>query len=389
MERTKVFILSTFLLVTYNSCIDRFYPEDQINFVPRLVIDGIITNAAKPQEIVISRASSTKDPAFIPYSGCTVDVVDDQDRVFRFEEAIDRPGVYFASIDNQYLAHGSQFQLSVITPQNRQYSSTFEEMTSSPPIDTAYYELTTLPTSDPDYFIDGLQFYLDFMASNKYGKNYLFGLEESYEYHSTWPIRSYIDETGFVSSPADYSRFICYQTQDLADIFLLSTSNLSENTYIKYPLNFVSDHTQRLLYNYSLKITQYSISESAYAYWETLQKNNQESDGLFAKQPATVKGNIYNIDDPEEIVLGYFGVSSITTRQLLLKHIDELSFNEVPYCKAIFPDAGLPVAPRPLYLVRVKNPKDPEGPLVWGYSGSECFDCTLLGGSVTKPDYFD
>ncbi len=386
MKTTTVIVFMMFLLT---SCVERYYIDEHIENIPKLVVDGIVSNESDTQKIVLSKTSSTEDPEFLPYSACFVQVIDEEGNSFGFEESPDEPGHYYGHIAEDYLSEGSNFRLQISTPENKHYSSTFEKYSPSPSIDTVYYEIQSIPTSEPGELIDGAQFYLDFLASDDYGQKYLFRLEESFEYHSTWPIRAYIDETGFHASPADYSKFICYKTSELPQIFLLSTSNLTENTYIKYPLHFVDDHTQRLLYNYSLLIKQYSLSESAYEFWKILKENNQDEEGLFAKQPSVIKSNISNDDHPDEIALGYFGVSSVVTYRLILKTVEELSFRKVPYCKPIYPDAGLPIAPRPLYLVRMRNPKDPEGPMVWGYSGSECFDCTLLGGTVDKPPFFD
>ena len=370
------------------SCIDRYYPEEYIESTSKLVVDGIITDESEMQKIVLSKTSSLEKQEFIPYSYCIVQVSDDKGNSFFFEEQADEPGNYYGQIEEQFLTVGSKFRLEVVTPENKRYLSSYEELLPSPDIDTVYYEIISMPTSDPEVFIDGAQFYLDFFATDEFGKNYLFRLEETYEYHSTWPIRSYFDETGFVSSPADYSKFICYKTDLIPTIFLLTTSNLVENTYIKYELNFVNDHTQQLLHHYTLYIKQYALSESAYNFWKILKENNQDIESLYAKQPQIIIGNIKNADNSGEPALGYFGVSSVVTHRLTIKKSEGLSFNEVPYCTPIWPETGFPPT-KPLYLVGMKNPKDPEGPSGWGYADAECFDCTLLGGTVVKPPFFE
>ncbi len=378
--KTKIMLASTVFLMI--SCVERYYLDEHIESITKLVVEGYISNKSETQHIVLSRSSSPDNPEFTPYSGCTVHVVDEGDRTFDFQEATDEPGNYYGQIEEQYLFEGAKFQLFISTPDNKHYRSTQEEILPAPPIDTVYYEITTIPTSDPEISIDGVQFYLDFLASDEYGQKFRFVLEESYEYHSTWPKRAYLDETGFHYPPADYSTFICYQTQEMNQIFLLSTSNLTENTYIKYPLHFVDDHTQRLLYNYSILIKQYTLSEPAYEYWEILKENNQDIEGLFNKQPSALKSNVFQDENPEELVLGYFGVSSVVDHRIVMGPVKELSFRKVPYCAPSIPEVGYPPDPRPLYLVLVNG-------IVWGYAYTECFDCTLLGGSLIKPPFFE
>lgn len=379
IKKTTLYVSMTILVV---ACIEKYRLEDHVEYIPKLVVDGILTNEADTQNIFLSVTSSTEQPEFIPFSGCRVEVSDNRGNIFSFTESAYETGNYIAIIEEEYFREGAGFSLQITTPENRRYLSTMEDFNPSPPIDSVYYEIASLPTADPETYIDGVQFYLDFIASDNYGKNYRYVLEETYEYHSTWPMRAYLDETGFHYPPTDYSKFTCYSTEELSHIFLLSTSNLEENSYIKYPLNFVDDHTQRLLYNYSLLVKQFSLSESAYIFWETLKENNQEVEGIYSKQPSLIKGNISNENDAEEIVLGYFGVSSIAEYRIVLGPVKELSFFHVPYCDPIIPEVGYPHVPRPLYLVLVDGE-------IWAYNSIECFDCTLLGGTVDKPPFFE
>lgn len=380
-------ILVSFLLVIV-ACIDRYYLDEQITPSSKLVIDATIKNDTSAQLIKLSTSSSPDNPKYVPYSNCKVIVVDDKGQEYVFEESFNQEGYYYGVIDKANLMVGAKFQLSIETPNEENYVSEFEEMLPAPEIDSLYYDLTSIPTADPLINIDGVQFYLDFYANSNFPKNYRFELSETYEYHSTWPMRSYLDENGtFVNEPADYSKFVCYGGALIPDIFILSTSNLTENKYIKFPLHFVNDHTQRLLYNYSILLKQLTLSESAYNYWDIMKSNNQEAGGLYSVQPAAVKGNVFNVDNPEVRALGYFGVSSVKELRLTIKGgIEELSFSDVPYCMAFVPEVGYPPDPRPLYLAYTK---DKYGNLVLGYAETECFDCTLLGGSVDKPWFFE
>ena len=284
------------------------------------------------------------------------------------------------------LKEGFSFRVSVITPDGKQYYSQYEKLTPCPPVGNIHYDIQSHETSDPDVTEDGVQFYVDFNGQGDYGNYYRWVVEETYEYHSTWPITRYTDNTGTHKLyKADYSFFTCYKTDDIQDIFILSTKGLDKNRYQNYPLNFVNDHTQRLMYKYSLLVKQYSISESAYNFWKKLRENNKESSGLFAKQPSQVNGNIYNPNDTTEVVLGYFGVSSVTTRRIMVPAVG-LKFNDVTFCHVTKPPPGPLPEERPLYWALGV---DGDGMTFWGYADQECFICTLLGGTTEKPSYWD
>lgn len=384
MRTTKKISFTFLLAILLSSCIERFYIDSETDFVGKIVINGTITDDGNVQEITISRSTSPELPQFSPISGCSVQVNDDHGNSFYFYENTEL-GHYEGNINPELMLQNAHYQLIVTTPDGKEYQSEIEELLPCPEIDSVYFALDTKKTTEADE--NGLQFYLDFSASEQYGSFYRWELIETYEYHSTWPIFRYLDVDGYHEGGTDYSYFICYQTEKIGDIFTLSTQELTKNEYKKYPLHFVNDHTQRLLYQYHLLVKQYSISEGAFHFWENLKKNNQEEVDLFSQQPANVQGNIFNVNDPSEVVLGYFGASSVKTKRTYVLDVPELTFEKVNYCEAspILPGEMIPSEPRPLYMVLTK---DSEGNQVWGYAASDCFICTLKGGTTEKPSFW-
>lgn len=387
MRRYYIGIL--FILAFLSGCVERYFIDENVDLTPKIVIEGTITDECKPQEIVISRSSSTNYPEFMPYSDCSVQVVDANGNLFEFVEDQTNRGHYICDIDEKYLLIGNKFKLTVITPENKHYESPFEEMLPCPEIDSLYYKVEHQPTAVEGKLIDGLQFYVDFKGSDYFGHYYRWVLDETYEYHSTWPIKTFIDENGrFHDDPIDFSKFVCYHSSTLNETLTLSTESLTQNSFEGAKLIFVDDHTQRLLYNYSLTVRQLSLSEKSYNYWEKLKKNNKSGGGLFTKQPAIIVGNLMNSSDSDESVLGYFGVSSVTTKQILVKKIEELSYSEIQQCTPFFFKYTLtPMDPRPLYTFYTTDPFD--GTWSYAWSAIECFDCTVLGGVVDKPSFFE
>ncbi|MFY9151355.1 MAG: DUF4249 domain-containing protein [Prolixibacteraceae bacterium] len=389
MKQEKLILLFTGLVfLVFSSCIERFYiagPEEI--FIPKLVINGTITTDKNEHEIVVSMTSSPEDPKFVPVSGCNVRVEDDRNNRYSFYET-GKAGHYSAVINSRSLIPGTKFRLFVLTPEGKQIVSSGEELLPCPEINAVYSQLETKPTANPDESEFGLQFYLDFSGNENFGNFYLWKLEETYEYHSTWPVTRYMDRTGVVTlKRSDYSNFVCYKTDTIQDIFTLSTRGLNQNTYKKYPLHFVNDKTQRLMYGYSLLVRQYSLSENAFNFWNNLKKNNKESVDLFGKQPAIVKGNLTNLNDSAEHILGYFGVSSVASCRIFVPAVNGLSFNDVPYCKVTPPAEGVPLPEeRPLYWTQGVGDN---GEVFWGFADTECFICTLLGGTTVKPSYWE
>lgn len=377
-----LFVLLTAVLLS--SCIDRYFPAMEIKSKPQIVIEGSITTEGGDQEIVISESSSLDQPTFNPVSGCNVRVEDDKGHSFTFNES-DNAGHYHGMIDEESIIIGVRYRLFVQLPNGENYISKFEELLPCPSVDSVYFELESKSTTDAHEKEDGLQFFIDFKGNENYGHFFRWQLVETYEYHSSYPVEIWLDVDGYHKTGRDYSNFVCYKTDNLGDIFVLSTEEFTQNSYKKFKLNFVNDQTQRLLYKYSLLVKQYSLSEEAYNFWRNLEKNNQETVDMFGKQPVKVTGNIYNENDTTQLALGYFSVSSVTSKRILVHSIEGLSFSKLKLCKAQPLNGPLP-SDRPLYFADADNG---QGQTVLGIVTADCVICTLLGGTTVKPPYWD
>ena len=379
----NLFVLLSVMLLS--SCIERYLPVTELNFSPKLVIDGIIANNESDQEIVISESSPAENPTFVPVSGCKVSVEDGHGNSFLFSES-ESKGHYLGRIDAAHLVIGERYRLHVKTSMGAEYASSFEELMPCPEVDRVYYEVETKQTENPEITENGLQFYIDFKGDANSGHFYRLQLTQTYEYHSKWPLDKWLGKDGFhdLVDP-DYSNFVCYRTDKLKSIYVLSTDGFSQNKFSKYKLHFVEDQTEVLMYKYSLLVNQYSLTKRAYNYWENLRKNNQETVDLFGKQPANVKGNISNVSDTTDVALGYFTISSVQSKRIMVTPVDGLYFNHFLRCQADIIDGPLP-AERPLYYV---TDYDANGNIYTGLGAPSCIDCTLVGGTTVKPPYWD
>ncbi len=373
------------ILIIGSSCIERYDNDYQLDFVPLLVVDGIITNESENQEIILSRSIDVQSYGLNAFSGCDVFVIDESGDHYIFYETKD--GHYQGIIPMEKLVVGNFFKVLITSPNGSEYESGYEEMTFCPKVDSVYYELT-----EPRYnqstqqMGDGVQIYVDLKVDDSYSQFYRWKLIETYEYHATWPIKRYWAGQWFDEMPADYSKFICYKNSLVRELYSVTTQYVDEE-YLKAPLIYVDNSSQRLLFKYSLLVKQFSLSQNSYRYWDLLKQNSQENGGLFDKQPANIVGNIKCTTNPSEKVLGYFSVSSVTTKRIFIEHVEELEFKDL-FCDPIIIE-GMDIiysgpADWPIYIA--PPPENPNGI----YSGSKkCFDCTEAGGFIEKPDFWE
>ncbi len=76
------------------------------------------------------------------------------------------------------------------------------------------------------------------------------------------------------------------------------------------------------IWPYYQSVTQLSINQGAYEYWQQLKIMLDNQGSLFDIPSATVKGNIYNTENPDEKVLGYFEVAKTKTTRFYTLYSD-------------------------------------------------------------------
>jgi hypothetical protein len=253
------------------------------------------------------------------------------------------------------------------------------------PLDSAYYVLEDVPTSNPSVFLRGLQFYVDLDAPDVETRNYKWEVEESWEHHAAHAAEYYYDGDFHQILPPDSSNMVCWVNGLLVkNVYTLSTKSLSQNVFYKYPLHFVDGHTSRLGILYSILIRQLALSEGAYNYWEQVRVNSSELGGLYERQPFAIQGNLRNLTNPAKDVLGYFYTASESSKRYFYNDEGlELDFSN--FCnEEILGRMGWREFTKydyPVYYyfnskvgLRILN--------------NECVDCRLMGGTTTKPDFW-
>ena len=381
-------ILMMISLISIVSCIEEYKPILEVKDTGKYVVYGSITDQEEYQTINISTTSNTENPQYVPISGCDVIISDDLGNIFQLEEL--NPGEYRVWIDQEYLNVGISYKIDITTPSGIEISSDYDIMPNCADIDSVYYIREDISTTNPDKPIQGIQFYTNFSGSNHHSQYYKYTIEETWEYHARYPKMwllegHYFDEIFTEIDPPDYSTYTCWQTKMVPEVFVLSTNNLSENTYSKFPLHYVKSTTEKLAYGYSILIKQYALSEPAYYYWTKIKNNIINDGGLYGKQPELIKGNLFNLTNPNQEVLGYFFASSIKTKRTFIETIENLELTYTDMCdEHLLAKPALwavPTYARPAYLICING-----FPVYW--LGVHCTDCTSLGGTTIKPDFW-
>lgn len=384
MPQNKNRYIIAMLTIVLSSCIKNYEPVIESNDAVKYVVSGQVSNGEQIQRINISITSPISKPNYIPVTNCTVTIIDDTGGTYSATDV--NKGNYEAYIPENVLVKGRSFKVEIVTPDGITIVSDFDQMQECPDVDSVYYIVQELPTPDPEKVIRGIQFYVDLKAENVSCRNFRWESIETYEYHSTWPREWWYDGEIHHIFPADYSRFVCWRTGLVKNIYTLSTENLAANAYQLLPLHYVNNvSSPRLVYGYSLLINQYALSEAAYAYWDKLRINSSEQGGLYEKQPLAIRGNLHNVTYPDQNVLGFFGASSVKSKRIFVSNVQNLPLEYSPACKPnILLKGFADIDPRdyPTYIYG-----DAEGYSMASLD-TECVDCLTVGGTNVKPAFW-
>jgi len=371
-----------FPMLMLSGCIKVFDPQIDSTVENKYVVSGRVIDLEGWQEVEVSQSSPIESPAYLPVSGCQVKIQDNKGNEFLMEEY--KPGSYHVWMSREYLTAGTSYQVKVTTPGAEELASGFDTMPTGPPLDSVYYLIEDVPTTDPEISLRVMQFYVDLKANNSNSRYYKWEVEETWEYETAYPYEYYYDGDIHKIEPPDYSTKVCWRSGLFRNVFTISTKNLSQNSYSHYPLHAIDGHSSRLSIYYSMLVRQLALSEEAYNYWEQLRINSNEQGGLYEKQPLAIRGNLQNVSTPEKVVLGYFYAASQSDRRYFYHDIKgiELDFDD----GCIREELG---------IGGWKNVYPWEYPVYFTYVlgqlktlSKECIDCRAMGGTIVKPDFW-
>jgi len=359
------------------SCKEEFQ-IDSIQFDDLLVVEGFITNQPGPYTIKLSTSAQVDNPARYPKTNCIINIHDDQGYSEKLSEI--EPGVYTTSKTGIKGEIGGKYKISINTPNEKQYETDFQEILPSVEIDSVYEELEYQESEDAPYGVPGYQFFVDTKKSEEQEKYILWTMNETYQYNSDYvPYQIFnVDE----NVPNFDSLHTCWKTDNVKKVYTAETASLTTAQVSEKRLHFVSTESRRLSIRYSLLLSQYTIDEKAYSFWKNIEDQITGDNVLIIEQPYNIKGNIKNINDPDETVLGYFTVASVTQKRIFVNRphvpfnydICSIIINE-DYWDQNRDEYGI------IYLVITDE----------GWVGSvkkHCLDCQTHGGILNKPDFW-
>ncbi len=400
---TSRFFYLMFTALSIYGCVEPIEIDESLNFEKAIIIEATITNEFKHQEILLSNSYSFEENGPTAETNATVEInVDNQFKYF-FEES--SPGKYI-SVNKFSVEPNKNYQLSIITSQGKSYLSNNIQMPNSSQIDN----LKAIREID-NFGNDQVSILVNSFNPNDNSKYYRYEYEETYKIIApNWTLLDLVVTSNSPPYPIEFQaktqeEQVCYNSDSSNSIIQTETNDLSEDRVANFKVRTISKSNPIISYRYSILVKQYVQSLEAYSYYNTLNKISNTDSPFSNNQPGFISGNIFSVENSNELILGYFEVTPVNTKRLFFNYSDLFPEEPLPPyfidCELFAPsNSALPGEMSPLVELLVneevkyfsKNPDFPNpldlnaGPYL--VVEASCGDCTKIGSNIV-PDFWE
>jgi hypothetical protein len=369
-------------LMLWPACIKPYNANIHNASTGYLVVSGNLNSAPAGTIINLSRTVPISDTATTVYeNGATVAV--------ECSDGTSFPAT-FMSLGNYNLGvlpldSTKQYRLDIHDQAGNQYLSEYVAVIPCPPIDSI------------SVTYDGSGAHILANTHNPQGnsRNYIWSYEETWEYHSAEYSYIYYEPTPpyFFSRNPDQQIYTCWDSAASTSLLIYSTSKLSSDIVDGYQINEIPLGDWRLSVEYSILVSQNTLSDSAFYYLQIMQSNTENLGSIFDPLPSNPKGNITCVNDPSQPVVGYVNASGFSQTRIFVASPAGWPFNF--QCTDKDTTFGFDVSKYEIWFGEGGDGNGGYEPLELGPLGdpgiisnlTTCVDCKVRGGFTTKPSY--
>ena len=285
------------------------YEPPEITAAPNfLVVEGVInTNPSSETIITLTRSRRLVDTVVTQFESNAQVYIKDEGGISYFLSQ-NSPGVYRSG--PLTLNSSRLYRLKIFTSGGEEYLSDLVPVKQNVIIDSLTWEKQNSEVTV-------------FLNTHDDQKNTRF---YRWDYIETWEYHPFFDtHLGFKNGQIyfrDSTEMInkCWSNHTSTNIILASTLKLSEDIISHFPIVTVPPKSEKLTVKYSVLVKQYALTQEAYEYWQILKKNTEQLGTLFDAQPSQLRGNIYNVKNPAESVIGFVTTCGIQEKRIFIRY---------------------------------------------------------------------
>lgn len=302
------------IFITILSCTEPYVLETE-NFEDLLVVEATITNEYKKHVIKLSRTIPLEEETSNIESGATVKITTNTGIEYNFTQQNDS----YISDQEFQIEPSLLYTLNIQTTKGETYISTSEKMPAINDIDevTAEQEIKNN--------IEGVAINVNASDPNNSSKFYRYEFIETYiVIPPFWSPNDIVVDTNndLQVEPRTTETRICYSSSFSNTINVISTENQTEDVVNNFNIHFLAKEDPKIANRYSILVRQYIQNSGAFNFYKTLKSLSSTGSLLSQVQPGFIVGNIKNVNNPEEKIVGYFDVTTVSEKRIFFNFED-------------------------------------------------------------------
>jgi hypothetical protein len=358
-----------------------------------LVVEGMVNTGTDSTIIKLSRTVPVGNKTTAsPEIKAVVTIENEQATVLTLTES--GKGIYGAP--PKPLDNTRQYRVRIKTSNGKVYLSDLVDAKITPPIDSLAFLVKD----------DKLQIYANTHDAGNNTRYYRYSFRETWLFGAKYPSNFISNGKEIIYRTPAQQVYTCFATDTSAYTLINSTAQLSQDVAFHVPINTIEGTSEKISIKYTILLRQQGLTKDAYAFYQNLKKNTESLGSIFDAQPSQLTGNIHNISNPAEPVIGYITAGTTQQKRIFIpKSALPQSFaTQYPYgCEvdSAFNDPIPALRPHLAYtsevLIPVPSPLDPIilGPFGsslrlpgdWLFTNKQCGDCTIRG-TIKQPPFW-
>ncbi len=296
--------VSYFLLICFAlGCVKKVDPPIR-NVQAKLVVDGGINTDTTTYKVRLSYTGAfiNSGSNTIQYENNAQVTINDNSGNTTALQSIGNG--YYATTNNNLIGEiGKSYQLKITLPNGEKYASTPEKILPK-------VAITAMDTviKEGAYTLITPSFAKVYIKVNDPANTVNFYRWTGSGWH---PRKATGVPCGFGCILGEY----CLQFSESNEVYIKSDQGINGNQLLnqlvyKTPIYWYGKHY--------VDIAQYSITSEAFVFWKKLQEQATRTGTTTDPLPSAVEGNVYNVNNPNQLALGYFEASSISHTKFIL-----------------------------------------------------------------------
>lgn len=307
-------VILSLALLLLAGCIDPVDFKD-LEQKEHLVVEASFTNVPELNYVRLSYSQPYANPYNVFVLDANVFVTSSEGEHYQFVND-GASGTYYPAVPEAYGIVGHTYTLH-ITVDGKAYQSSPVTLKEPVPIEAVHFEVDEQVFSFKGYLerevLPGYRVLVDYTdPANE--KNFLRWTFSSVYEVSTQPWE-FVDFNGNPAPKDRYAR--CFLREKLDRFKVVNDRLVNGRKVINQEVLFLP-FERYLGVKHKLTVYQHSLTEEAYNFFRIMEQQKETSGTVFDPPPAEVNGNMFNVNDGSEQVIGFFDASTVAVQKVTI-----------------------------------------------------------------------